>query len=289
MLAKIIFLTTVPIWIWALVAIGALCGGLGIVVAVVGGGAVSTGYADLYNQCDSAVGPDPAITATSTPGMRATPEARPSFVPPTANPYAQMTIAADDTDASPWQRACAAAMPSAFYQGPALGDINGGFAVDCARALAMAEVFPSTVSTSAALTQYVIYQASRAALTGRCEVSDSTAGAAPTAWALPAGEQPAPGGCGQPPTSTTGSSPVVVVLPDIIAGQGVCGHRVEPAAVSAGDLIFWDYRDSAPTQVGLAIDSSYLVTCDAVSGRIVRQLIPADSDVRVKRVLGSGS
>ncbi|MEV6427500.1 hypothetical protein [Nocardia sp. NPDC051463] len=68
--------------------------------------------------------------------------------------------------------------------------------------------------------------------------------------------------------------------------QGLCGQRVDLVAISSGDLIFWDYRNSAPTRVGIATDSTQLVTVDP-SGRVIHSAIPTANDVRVKRVLES--
>ncbi|WP_280442712.1 hypothetical protein [Nocardia brasiliensis] len=82
------------------------------------------------------------------------------------------------------------------------------------------------------------------------------------------------------------ATPVVVLLPNDLAGQGACGQRVEPSAASAGDLVFWNYRDFAPTRVGIALDSTEIVIADSGAGRYVRQPMPTSDDVRVKRVLG---
>ncbi|MFQ6327798.1 hypothetical protein ACLMAL_16890 [Nocardia sp. CWNU-33] len=219
---------------------------------------------------------------------------------PTTNPYAELTIAPDDTNASAWQRACVSAMKSAPYQLEPLLTGNDGMAAECARELALGGLSASSVvggagsdgSTgpidSAAMTRSLIYQASAAALTGRCERSVGLASApsAPVAPLAGGGAVQSTGAaveaCGRPITGT------VVTLPNALAEQGVCGQRVDLSAVSAGDLIFWDYRDSAPTHVGVATGGTQLVTIDPISGRFVQQSMPTANDVRAKRVLGGG-
>ncbi|MFG1792737.1 hypothetical protein [Nocardia sp. NPDC049149] len=203
---------------------------------------------------------------------------------PTVNPLAAATVAADDTKTPPWYRACFSAMRIAPPQDPPLRTSNSGQAVDCARELALgypgsAESSGTTGGSASAqeMTQDIIYRASTAAVTGYCVKTGSVGVVTPT--------ETAPSWCGQP--LDPNAVPVVVQLPNDLAGQGACGQRVEPSAASAGDLVFWDYRDSgdfAPTRVGLALDAAEILTEE--SGRYVRQAMPTADDVRVKRVLG---
>jgi hypothetical protein len=259
------------------------------------GGATSAIASDLNYQCDSAVGPDPSQTVTPS---RATTAARPTAksapvggvtATPTTNPYAQLTIAPDDTSASDWQRACVTAMRDAPHQDPPLLTGNSGIGAECAREFALAQLTANGARNgsgsrgdAAEFTRSVIYQASTALTTGRCSTTEGTA-AQPSA-ADDAGQSSgsARRACGQ----LGGAS--VVGLPNTVAAQGACGQRVDPAAVSAGDLVFWNYRKNAPTQVGIAVSDTRLVTTEPTTGELVELTIPSANDVRVKRVLGSG-
>ncbi|MFQ6395098.1 hypothetical protein ACLMAJ_16740 [Nocardia sp. KC 131] len=197
-----------------------------------------------------------------------------------------MTIPPDATGVSDWHRACVAAMKSAPLQPEQPLTTATGFVVECARELALAQVATAenaggqgssgTGVGAAAMVRSVIYQASVAAEVGRCERS---------AGAAVAQIEAARGSCG---SSVAGTEPAVVILPNTVAAQGVCGLRVDPSGISAGDLIFWDYRDSAPTHVGVAVSVTQLVTVDPVSGGFVQRAIPTARDVRAKRVLGGG-
>ncbi|WP_280454739.1 hypothetical protein [Nocardia brasiliensis] len=166
---------------------------------------------------------------------------------------------------------------------------NGGPAVECARELALGYAGSATTSESMAdsrgavvMTRDVTFRASTAALTGVCVRTGAVA-------VIPSADT-APQWCGQPldPAAT----PVVVMLPNDLAGQSACGQRVELSAASAGDLVFWSYRDYgdfAPTRVGLALGSNEIVTAEPTSGQYVRESMPTAADVRVKRVLGAGT
>ncbi|WP_195007226.1 hypothetical protein [Nocardia cyriacigeorgica] len=271
----------------AVAAVIAVFGGfLFVVVASFTGISTSSGEQFFNCQCDSAIGPDPSATQTSS--QSPTPGATPcdsegeweSSGVPTTNPYAEMTVAPGDTEVSDWHRDCLSAMSSAPLQTPATDKTNSGFAVECARELALARTGEpaSAVSSAAAeMVREVIYEASVALTTGRCAVAAEGGGiAVPTAQS----GHPQPGGsCVQ--TSDTS----VIDLPGTIAGQGLCGQRVKLDAVSAGDLIFWDYRDHAPTRVGIAVDRTRVVTADPATGQFGLMEINSDSDVRVKRVL----
>jgi len=235
------------------------------------GVAATTVSEDLRYQCDSAIGPDPSASATVTPATRgARGEPADVATPPSANPYA--SLEPDDRD-SAWERTCFSALKHAPYQEPPVRTTNDGAAADCAARLALDQVGRQIASAS--LVRSVVYRASTASLTGRCEqpppVTDPPADAvAPTV--------------DLPPASTCPDSRTVMLMPDTVAAQGVCGQRVDLTAVSAGDLVFWDHRDSAPTRVGIAVGPTELVTADA-AGWVVRQGIPVGGDLRVKRVL----
>ncbi|WP_433733127.1 hypothetical protein ACQP0C_12770 [Nocardia sp. CA-129566] len=267
------------------------------------GNTSTSAAADLHYQCDSAVGPDPAVTTTSsaTTSRRAA-DTIPESEVPTTNPYAEWTIAPDDTDASDWQRSCASAMRSASWQLPPLQTVNTGLAVECARQYALAVArnpatlepgrngAPGTVD-AATLSKSVIDAASGAAMTGQClQAAAGTGGGAvgsSSGATMPRTESPQVA-CGRPSSSTT-TARSAVVLPSAIAAQGVCGQRVDAAAVSPGDLVFWDYRSNAPTRVGVAVDATQIITVDPDSGQVVEQVLPTGGDVRVKRVLKGDS
>ncbi|WP_342217235.1 NlpC/P60 family protein, partial [Nocardia wallacei] len=109
----------------------------------------------------------------------------------------------------------------------------------------------------------------------------AAAGRAPAAGAGGAGYTQ--GGCAA--ITNANVFPTVVVLPVSVAGQAACGQRVAVSAMSAGDLVFWDFRDNAPTRVGVAVGGAQLVTVEPGTGQAVQQFVPANADVRVKRVL----
>ncbi|NEW40684.1 hypothetical protein GV794_01400 [Nocardia cyriacigeorgica] len=223
---------------------------------------------------------------------------------PTTNPLVSITIAPDNTEISDYHRACMSAISSMAppLQIPALRRPNTGFAVECARELAYAQVGRrADVSSSAPveIVRDVMYEASAAASTGSCLVPVSGATDGSTDPAVPqasSGYTEPTGSCAQ----TTRQA--VVYLPNTIAGQGMCGQRVRLDAVSPGDLVFWDYRDNAPTRVGIAVEHTVVVATDPDTGefaagqtRVVAADpatgefavldVPSDSDARAKRVL----
>ncbi|MBY8862733.1 C40 family peptidase [Nocardia sp. CA2R105] len=267
-------------------------------LVLMAGSAASASSSDFYYQCDSAIGPDPSATETLAPttagSAGATDETLPSSVVPTTNPYAEVTVAPDESDVSDWQRACVSAMPSAPYQLPPLSTVNSGPAAACARQLALvaAQRPPGAGSGSAEAfaqsAQSLIYLASGASGTGSCAVGAAGVGA--TVQPLPPGvtapsSNSAQGACNQ----LTNAASLQVALPNTIAAQSRCGQRVDRSAVSPGDLVFWNYHDYAPTRVGIAVDATRMVTSDPGSGQVVEEAIPTASDVRVKRVLKGGS
>ncbi|MEU7769076.1 NlpC/P60 family protein [Nocardia sp. NPDC049190] len=285
-----------PTWlIVAVVVTGGLFAVVVILVLIVGG-ATSSIASDLHYQCDSAVGPDPLQTVAMTPAAGAARLAAPTTpvastsAAPTTNPYAALTIAPDDTSASDWQRACVTALKIAPYQSPPLLTGSSGFGADCARELALGQAASAGGSQDAAggrgdaaeFTRAVIYRASAAEVTGRCELVAGSAAAEPYPGGQSSGSVQR--ACGQP--GSNGAA--VVVLPNTVAAQAACGQRVDPAAVSAGDLVFWDYRNNAPTHVGIAVGATQVVTVDGTTGRYLALSVPSTNDVRVKRVLGTG-
>lgn len=250
-----------------------------IAVMTVAGQSTSTAQVWRY-QCDSAIGPDPSATETVAPEA-ATETMAPSDMP-TTNPYAELTFGPNDA-ASPWELACASAMPSAAYQLPPLQTVASGAAVDCVRQVAAALLGRQSAG-SAGLAQDVIYQVSQANSTGRCVFPSAPAGAGPTSDSVGIGAAPVAvpvaGACPRG-TATSG----VIVLPNTLAAQAVCGQRVATSAVSPGDLVFWSYSNYAPTSAGVAVSAGQIVTVDPVTGRVVTEAMPTGSGVRVKRVL----
>ncbi|MBF6301268.1 C40 family peptidase [Nocardia amamiensis] len=301
MIGRLLILAMIPAWVWVVLAVTTGLFGVVVVLVLVVGGATSSIASDLHYQCDSVVGPDPSQTVTPSrataverPTARSTPAAG-VYTAPTTNPFAELTIAPDDTSASDWQRACASALKDAPYQNAPLLTGSAGTGAQCARELALAQLGAASSASgarngtggqeeAAGFARSIIYGASAAESTGRCELA-----AGPVAQP-PAGDAGRPGGSARRACGQSDSSGVaVVVLPHTIAAQGACGQRVDPSAVSAGDLVFWDYRNNAPTHVGIAVSATQLVTADSVTGGFVQLTIPSRSDVRVKRVLGSGT
>ncbi|WP_063001769.1 hypothetical protein [Nocardia mikamii] len=287
MLGRFILLSLIPAWVWiGLLAVAALFG-LATVLVVATDSSGSAASADFRYQCDSALGPDEQSTTDTSANTGTTETIQPSDIP-TANPFAEITVAPDDSEVSGWERDCVTAMQSAPYQLPALRVTNGGAAVDCARQIALAEVGQSMAA--ATLVKNVIYQASAVWTTGRCGVLGAAPGDS-VASAGRAGAEPAPAatGCGRSAQNPGTAVSSVVVLPDTIAAQGLCGQRVEADRISAGDLVFWEYRSHAPTRVGIAVGPAAMVTADPITGGVLETGMPSGDGVRVKRVLGSGS
>uniref|UniRef100_UPI0034DB567C hypothetical protein n=1 Tax=Nocardia cyriacigeorgica TaxID=135487 RepID=UPI0034DB567C len=182
-----------------------------------------------------------------------------------------------------------------------------GFAVDCARELAYAQVGNRAGGSDAAQGEVIrdlVYAASVAVPTGRCiapadgTVSESTGSASPSAQS---GYTTPTGSCAQ-----TADQQTAVYLPSTVAGQALCGQRVRLGAVSPGDLVFWDYRDNAPTRAGIAVERTHVTATDADTGEFVAGVmrvvavdpatgeftlldVPSDSDARAKRVLAGAA
>ncbi|RMI32962.1 hypothetical protein [Nocardia stercoris] len=316
MIKRLIVLAVLPTWL--LVGLG-LIGSLGTVLAVVVlafGSWTSSVSSDLHYQCESAVGPEAGVTVTSepesitapmtfgapgvpgVPGVAAAPQ--PTAETPTTNPFADLTLGPQDTGVSDWQRACLQAMRTAPYQQPPLRSAAAGAIGECARQLALAQVgrpaAPGTVAGDpAVLPRTVVYQASGSAVTGQCLVQ---AASVPSGGMLPDGVLPgvavpdpalnsaAQAGGSECPGTATNS---VLVLPNTVAAQSLCGQRVDPAAMSPGDLVFWDYRGYVPTRAGVAVDAIELVGTDPDTGTTAVWRLPTGPDVRIKRVLaGAG-
>lgn len=261
--------TLIPLPILVIIAVCSVLAGCLILLSLVLGTAGNSVSADLHYQCDTAVGPDPSFTETpATSAVSTTARAAPVTAPST-NPYAGITTGADDTGLSQWQRDCIAAMWSAPYQLPALRVPNTGPAVECAGHLAMRQAGtrwdtgPDGASEPADLARSVVYSAELAVVTGSCELVAA-------------------------PVPAAGSSGCRPVLPATIAGQGVCGQRVDPSAASMGDLVFWEFRGNAPTRVGVVVADGRIVTGNPAAGDFRWQALPHGDDVRVKRVLGAG-
>ncbi|WP_433574705.1 hypothetical protein [Nocardia brasiliensis] len=92
-------------------------------------------------------------------------------------------------------------------------------------------------------------------------------------------------------TERDGSRAAMVVLPELIADQALCGRPVDRAAISAGDLVFWDFRELAPKRVGVAVDATTVITVDPVDpvvAGVVRMTLSESTAIGVKRVLESG-
>jgi hypothetical protein len=247
------------------------CGGFGSLLTIIGSVA-SSGSRSLHDQCDSAVGPS-STEVPSSIEQSPVPQTRPSPAP-TTNPFAQLTIAPDET-ASEWLRECVAAMRYAPFQQPASRTANTGIAAACARQLLTDPLLwtNSPPQGEADLARKVTYWASSAAVSGSCSSAISTV---PPMINPPAGQ-----GCAAPYPSGARSP---VILPEETRRQAYCGQRVHPSAVSPGDLVFWDFKRNAATRVAVAVDADEMLTIDT-GGQLRHERIPSQVDVRVKRVL----
>ncbi len=269
---------SIPLVGWVFIVIAALC----LVVLL---GAVfpteaqsNSAAADLHCQCENAIGDDPSETPTVTTtgskcGGDGTVDA--SDIPST-NPYASLTVDPSDTEVSDWERSCLAGpLQSAPYQLPPLTARNAGFAARCAGALA--EDYRSSATDIAELVRGVIYQASSSAAAQRCQKTS-----------LESTPAPPDNGCRTSTDAIRSGYSGPVILPTTLAGQAVCGQRVEASAASAGDVVFWDYGSRGPVRAGIAVGDGMMITGDAATGQLVRQEIPTARGVKVKRVLGDG-
>ncbi|MBF6175663.1 hypothetical protein [Nocardia blacklockiae] len=297
MLNRVIMVTMllamVPAWGWIVVAVVAVIVFVMILVVTVTGSTTGALASDFHYQCDSAIGPESSVVMTEPPVAGGDesryPTATPSVVPST-NPYASLTVAPDDKSVNDWQRSCLTAMRAAPYQLPPLRGYNSGTAAECARQLALAGAQGGGAAQSggdAAFARSVIAQASAAPFTGNCGSGGANGQEA-------AGGQGAPqiryGSDGSVQAESCADIskpglPTMVSLPATVAEQAACGQRVATAAASAGDLVFWDFRNNAPTRVGVSVGGTQLVTIDPSTGQAVEQYIPTGADVRVKRVL----
>ncbi|WP_228002922.1 C40 family peptidase [Nocardia australiensis] len=269
---------------WLVLAVGAVAVGGVLLFAVLFGSASGASVAsDFLYQCDTNVGPNPAADAVlPRPGLDAKVSPAPA---PTANPYAGAPIEPENE----WQRACLNSL-TAPYQLPPVNTLNSGYAVECARAAAQAALAAADAAAIGAdpanLAGGIIAAASAGSMTGRCELSP---GGAPSA-AAPSSDSGAVGqSCAK--TADPGGGSVPGVLPNTTAAQALCGQRVDISAVSAGDLVFWGYREDrnyVPSNVGVAVDTTELITINPATGRVVQQSIPTSPDVRVRRVLPGG-
>ncbi|MFE3261053.1 hypothetical protein ACFXPS_38815 [Nocardia sp. NPDC059091] len=260
------------------------------IIVVLGGATAAFGVG--HYQCESAVGPDPAITKTPTVTPSA-PTGEPEFtttIPRTANPMAKATIAPDNTTASQWERDCASAMQYAPPQLPPLRTPYRGFAAECARQAALAQLDRDTkgnsrVADQAVMTAAVIRTASLGALSGVCR-SATTADTDPRQSGV--GESPVAQDDSATARCQDPAARAVIVLPETLSVQGFCGQRVDPSAVSPGDLVFWDhaYRGHVPGRVGIWIGPNLIVSSDPVSGQAREYEMPTGRDVLIKRVLG---
>ncbi|MFF0457471.1 NlpC/P60 family protein [Nocardia africana] len=272
-------LAFVPWWGWGLVLIAALCGV--VLMGAVFPTAAQSGSsaADLQCQCADAIGDDPSETPTvTTTGSKCGgggPVAASDI--PSTNPYASVTVDPSDDEISDWMRTCLSGpMRSAPYQLPELEFRNAGFASGCAGVLAAG--YRSEAADMAELVRGVIYQASLAATTQRCEKTSLDGIPAPTG-----------NGCQTSTDAIRGSNSGAVILPTTLAGQAICGQRVQPSAASAGDVVFWDYGSRGPARAGVALGDGTMITADATTGSLVQQTIPTSRGVQVKRVLGAGA
>lgn len=290
----------IPVWIWAAaLMVGFLAAALLVTTAALGGTFATVGD-DLHYQCDSVVGPDPSSPRTDDPGSWLAGDDvadEPVSPTPTVNPYAGLTVEPGDTSVPGWQRACVSAMKAAPYQLLPVRTSNSGPAVECARALALAQVGRSMAEPggsasntgmpmSVELSRYLILQASSAQSTGSCD--DPAAAGVPSSGIGRFSALDEQGGSAMGTCSGAHATGPAVILPDSLAGQAVCGQRVDPGAASAGDLVFWNYADGLPSEVGVVVDSTRIVSVDSQSGRVVEESLPTSADARVKRVLSEG-
>ncbi|MFB8281082.1 hypothetical protein [Nocardia colli] len=253
----------------------------------------SQGYGDLRDQCRNAIGPDPSETVTTVPGTssaqisaRPLPRVQRSATAPATNPFASLT-----GPTTGYLGECLSAERVADYRGPLLRDANAGPAVDCAGSLARVAADRSATTRSAdvsfdaaGLIRFVIYHASLATGATGCQIPAMTTA---DVLAVPPSGSAGRRGCARP-AEPTGSRSAPVVLPERIADQALCGQPVDRAAISAGDLVFWDFRANLPQRAGVAIDATTVVAVDPTTGGVARVVLEPAIDIGAKRVLEAG-
>ncbi|MFI6218517.1 hypothetical protein ACIBCD_41455 [Nocardia brasiliensis] len=258
---------------------------------------LAEGYTDLRQQCANAIGPDPSEPVTTTRAGRAdavpTPASRDARTTnlPTANPYASLTIPPTATDVPEWLGECIAAVQVADYRGPISQARNAGPAADCAGWLALAALGRNATgggsaapADAASFARWVTYHASLATGSAGCHY--------PATDALESRVVPEAGsavrrGCVSP-AGLDGRRPTAVVLPERIADQALCGQPVDRAAISPGDLVFWEFQRYTPRRVGVAVDTATVIAVDPVSGGLAQVLLTPQTAIGVKRVLEVG-
>ncbi|MGW1742668.1 hypothetical protein ACWCPQ_28115 [Nocardia sp. NPDC001965] len=251
------------------VAVLLICCCGGIITALVPLGEMMSAGKRHYNlQCDIALGPEPgASPSPTTTTTTARPE--PMTPRPTANPYAELNFDPNDPNVTDRDLACQSAMKSAPLQDEPWQQVNASWEAVCAAELAQRYPEAGGTATMADYARDVIYSASIYRSTGQCVPTR-----APAAVAME--------NCGDPSRAVS-----AVVLPAVVGDQGYCGQLVAPEAASAGDLVFWEYRDRRATRVGIALGPRELVTVD--SGKFVRLALPEGAEVQIKRVLGAAA
>ncbi|NKY87225.1 hypothetical protein [Nocardia veterana] len=271
-----LLLAMMPVRVWlvvgVVVAVLTLLGGCTVLVLAPVSTQATSAANNLHYQCDGLIGPDPDL------GTRAVPTPSETFAPedlPTENPFAKFTVEPGDSSVSDWMRACAAVITSAPYLQAASTAPSAAY---CAALVLSGATVAEGGSDMARLTRWVVYTASVAAVTGRCDP------VAVDAVPQPTGRD----ACDSSTAVVSGRGKGAVVLPMTISEQAICGARVSGAA-TAGDLVFWDYRKFVPARVGIASGPDRMVAPDPSTGKVVEQPIPTGSDVRIKRVLGGAA
>lgn len=224
-----------------------------VLSSLAGGSSNSLAAQDFSYQCDSQLGPDPSASATVTPPPLPTDEDD-TAVTPSTNPYAPPS----DVELSELPdriRQCLSVLPSAPYQLPPL----------------------TTRSQSA--------EGRQAALLANTLVSRSISAAAD-------------GGTLDGPTRGAISGPGLVryvlyqatghalVLPKDLPAQFRYGQRVDPRAISPGDVIFTSVERGVPAAAAIAISATVAVSVPTENGaHLFLTTIPTAGNIIIKRLV----
>ncbi len=219
-----------------------------------------------------------AAATTSSPAPTTAATTTASSMPST-NPYASLSV---DPSAAPEARACAAALRSGALVAPRRTDTtaSGSAIARAAAALADGSVIAAPNAGSAAgpannrisaanLVRYSL----TAARTGTSRTATSHSAAPRTTTTAPA----------RPTTSA--ASPADRELPTSLADLIALGDRVDPTAISPGDLVYYNFTATGgPTGVVIALNATTGISAD-VPDRPVQVVSMPTGNVIAKRVI----
>ncbi|WP_067721526.1 hypothetical protein [Nocardia yamanashiensis] len=243
-----------------------------LIVVTLGLGLVFTVIVSALGPIDSSMSADLSTECATSAGPGSMPSASPTFGPPPGR-----SAGNSDTGFSPQQRECMDAL--------------------CVQRIAIVLADQQTQAVGVAAEPAAVIAAifRRAALTRAAgcpapstretiDIVSATAGPSTPAISATAGRGPS---TDTSATNCQTGSAATTSLPETLVAQSMCGQRVNPAAISIADLVYWEYLEQAPRRVGIAMGEGMMLTDDPATARLTLTALPQDSEVRVNRILGS--